>query len=369
MATAAANQNTKYWIEPLLALVVFFLVVASSNTWPTLQFFVDIAILISAALSSRFPRSTALASVLLLLAKFFVPSYLITIAGIALLINLFAAMRLRFALRTLVSIALVATVYSVMVFHATQTAEDQFSTLVVVTVLLAVSAAGGLLYRETTDQVSKEQIKANQQLAKLRLDLARELHDTVAQSLSHAAMRARLAATEPNVPDETKRELEAVAEDCSGAAQDLRQLLSALRDPTGDPEPVAAKDSTDRQTLHQAVAEQAKRLRQAGLKVTTNIEVERISPARATTLSKILLEASNNIIKHAPPGGKCGFDITQTRSAIVATFSNDVVPLAEDGEPGLGLMGIAERCRLLNGTSEAYIDNGEWVLVVTLPTP
>ncbi|PIE21165.1 MAG: hypothetical protein CSA64_03625 [Arachnia propionica] len=369
MATATSTQNTKYWLEPLLAFLVFWLVLANSNTWPTLQFFIDVAILISAALSSRFPRSTALVSVLLLLAKFFIPSYLISIAGIALFINLFAAMRLRFTLRSLVSIALVATVYSVMVFHATRTPEDQLATLAVVTGLLALSAIGGLLQRLTAEQLSQEQLLANQRLAKLRQELARELHDTVAQSLSHAAMRARLAATEPNVPAETKSELEAVAEDCSGAAQDLRQLLSALRDPTGDPEPVAAENSTNRQTLHQAVAEQAQRLREAGLKVTTNIEVAKISPARATTLSKILLEASTNIIKHAPPGGKCSLDITQTRTALVATFSNDVVPSAEHSEPGLGLMGIAERSRLLNGTSESYLDDGQWVLVITLPIP
>ena len=200
----------------------------------------------------------------------------------------------------------------------------------------------------------------------LQVSLARELHDSVAQTLSSAAMRANIALMDPGVSDPTRDQLERLADECRSSAHDLRQLLSSLRDqPDRDvsPGPLA-----DVETLHhrRAVESQAERLRAEGFTVDVEMDLTKLSAARCQTLAAITIEAANNIVKHARPRSRCNFSIVADDEAVVGEFTN-VQKSTKGVQQGFGLTGIQERLTLLDGTCSVLRRGGTWTLQARLP--
>lgn len=366
MSDRAPQKVKATWFEPVVAAMLLGVSLAFNReaTWHW-WWLVDVTTLTGSAISSRRPVAGAiLTSIGLLLWVPFTPGPA-SISGLGAFINVFAAFRLSHPRRFLISGVLLAMVAISMVFLSI--AEDyRGDTALLLLMLSCLAITGGMAWHGIQQRIISERNERERALIDLRAELARELHDTVAQTLSSAAMRANLVTLDDEVPATARAQVDAIATECAAAAHDLRQLLSALRDRS--PNHIAASGPpADADTLRLGLSTQSERLRGGGFTVETEVSVEALSPARAQTMSAIITEASNNILKHARPGSCCSLRLFETDGLIIGEFSNVPRTVARNHHSGMGLLGIEERVALLNGTCEVVRTPGRWLLRTKLP--
>lgn len=141
------------------------------------------------------------------------------------------------------------------------------------------------------ERVQAEQ--ARTALTEQRLQIARELHDVVGHSLAvialQAAVGARVADTDPA---EARAALEAIADRSRGSLQEVRQLVTAMRDQSGSDRPLPGL--ADLPDLVEAMAA-------AGLSVKLEQEGEPwpLTPALDLTAYRVLQESLTNVVRHA----------------------------------------------------------------------
>lgn len=285
-------------------------------------------------------------------------------ASYAFLVNVFAAVRQNYLWRIPITILLTVVGHLVLVEPA-GTESRRLSAAAVLLFLLALSWVAGELWSWGSALIRLERERAQYQRAELRLSLARDLHDTVAQTLSRAAMRATVLLVEEDLPTQVRDELGVIAHECRSSAHDLRRMLSSLRDGEegGTGLVPAAMGITD---FHQFVVDQVERLRQAGFVVNSQIGVDQLSAAQLQTMAAVVVEATNNMVKHASPEIPCEIRIELLAEDLVAVFRNG---LRRPGrfQPGLGLTGIRERLALLGGSYGVVQDGRIWTLTARLP--
>lgn len=364
MTPARKRSREAVWFEPLCATVIFGLALYVNRhvEWPW-TWVIDLATCTGAALSYRWPVIGNVITGLSLAVWLPFDITMASASGIAFFVNVFAASRQNLAWRAPLVLGLGGLAYLVLVRKAVEP-QARLTTSIILLIVLAVAYGGGLAYRYASQRIQSEQDTGDQRVQDLQTSLARELHDSVAQTLSSAAMRANIVMGDPTLSPLALGQLERIAEECRSSAHDLRQLLSALRDEperTVTPGPLA-----DVESLRNTVNSQAERLREEGFTVDVRVDVYKLSAARCQTLAAIAIEAANNIVKHARPGTTCEFFITQEAENVLGEFSN-VRRLSKAARQGFGLTGVQERLTLLNGTSQALVKDGRWILKVCLP--
>lgn len=353
------------WLEPVAAAVVLGLAlfINSGDEWPYM-WVIDVVSCTGAALSRRWPVAGAVLTAVGLAVWLPFPGVLPSISGMSFYINIFAAARMDLTWKLPLALGFGGLAYLSLVRNAVQEASYRWSTSILLIVVLVVAWAGGTAFRFADKGIQRERESGQQRLQDLQVSLARELHDSVAQTLSSAAMRANIVMSDPALSPLAKDQLERIADECRSSAHDLRQLLSALRDaPERDvtPGPLA-----DVESLRQAVNAQAERLRGEGFIVSLDLRITKLSAARCQTLAAITVEAANNIVKHAKRGTRCTFSIVQGTENVVGEFTN-VRQNSKSVRQGFGLTGVQERLTLLDGTCSVQLKNGRWVLQATLP--
>lgn len=353
-------------LEPLLALLSFAVVVSgrillgndSSIVWT-----VEIAMCVVAALSAMAPVPSAFAQMVLMVIMIFWGNGFQALGFLTVNTNLFALTRLKVRYHTWITSTLLLTsiVIYVVIPHDIIIA-DRIATAIFMALMGLLGVGGGMVWRKITVAAEHDRELAERRMASLRVALARDLHDTVAQTLTHAAIRSYLAADDPRTPEDVRRELLALAADCNASASDLRQLLSALR----ESDEVRVDTLGIDETLEATLEHQQVRLLSIGLEPEIEVDIAHPSPAQATTLSKISVEAVANMIKHATPLSRCTIEIRSDADKLTARFTNPT-SARRLPEPGMGLVGVRERAALLGGTSEFTLLNGIWTLSVELP--
>lgn len=354
------------WLEPALALALLIasLAINAGEQWPFV-WGVDLVCCAGAATSYRWPVAGAIAVALGLSVWLVIPAEVVpSVSGLALMINVMAAFRQNLSWRILLTLILGALGYVALVVRSVGDPGLHWATGTVLLLLLMLAIGAGEMWRRWQRLLQLERERAEVELQEFRLELARDLHDTVAQTLSATAMRANVAlAGAPDSPELT-RELEWIATECRSSAHDLRQLLGRLRaSGTTTTEPELASI----ETLRATVRGQAERLRAAGFDVTCHVGIERLSAARAQALSAVTIEAANNIVRHAVPGTPCELDLVEDGPDVVATFRNTHAGSTAAARPGMGLTGVRERLALLGGGSEVHRTGSRWELVARLP--
>ena len=353
------------YLEPVLALLTLGGTLAAriiQLQTPPIVWVLEISLCVIAGFAARFPRAAAGASMVVMLALMIWGRNHVGMGMFACSVHIFALVRLRVPGYRWISLSLwiVATVlFCTLPVHV----EDLIASFMMMVLLGGLAVGGALVWRRLSATAAHEREFAIQRMEATRMALARDLHDTVAQTLAHTAMRAYLAAEDPGVPSQVRAELDAIAAECQASSDDLRQLLSALRDKaTSDPSEI----SLDADGLTLAVQTQAERLQAAGFSSEAKVTVTGLSPLQATTLHKISVEAVTNIIKHAAPNSACSISITSDGEAITALFANHA-RAGRPGPPGMGLVGIRERAGLLAGSATTEAKDGLWTLTVRLP--
>ncbi|MFJ9312769.1 sensor histidine kinase [Pimelobacter simplex] len=224
------------------------------------------------------------------------------------------------------------------------------------TVLVASFALGAAMrYRAVARSRQVQQVRMLE-----RGVLARELHDTVAHHVSAIAIQAQagraVAAVDPAAAVEV---LAAIEEEASWTLHEMRTMVRVLRDgEVTDYAPQRGIDDLDELTRMSPVVQVHRSGDLAGLPQPVDVAVYRICQ-----------EAVTNAIRHSR---------NATVVAVAVTGDLDVVRLRvhDDGEAprpaatvGFGLLGMAERAKLLGGACQAGPDpiGGGWTVEATLP--
>lgn len=180
-----------------------------------------------------------------------------------------------------------------------------------------------------------------------RQRIAAELHDSIGQSLLIIKNRAFLALNEMESKETVKEHLEEMSASAAGAIEECREISYNLR-------PYKLSRFGLTRTL-EAIFQRIAEITDTEIEITAD-PIDGIFPDEAeTNIYRIVQESVNNIIKHS--GAK------HARLAIKRHGDDVEITIADDGcgfEPdaaktvygrpnGFGLIGIAERVRMLGG--------------------
>lgn len=230
--------------------------------------------------------------------------------------------------------------------------------------VLTVEPLAGLL------AVALEHQRLNQQASALavveeRNRLAREIHDTLAQSL--AGIIINLESLKPYEAERSHAEAELLAETetlARGALEEARRSVLNLH-----PSPL------EHHSLHDALAQELAGLaRRTGLATQfyVNGEQRPLAPDQAAALFRIAQEAFQNIYKHAA-ARHVMLGLAFETEAVVLTVEDDGTGFAPevrapDERGGFGLLSMAARTRSLGGDLQVASRPGHGTVVrATLP--
>jgi signal transduction histidine kinase len=242
------------------------------------------------------------------------------------------------------------------------------------TLSVAVAAAVGLYLaarrdyveqlHDRADQLEHEQeLVAKRAVAEERLQIARELHDVVAHTVSLILVQAQaLEGTAASCPeaDATLRSIAAAGRD---ALAEMQRMLGVLRVDTSGADGRAPQPGLDQIA---AIVEQA---RTAGVDTTFEIDGvrEALPAAVELTAFRIVQEALTNVRKHARAAH--AWVCLSYEPRLLRIEVRDDGTASVPSQAGHGLIGMQERVALFGGTLSAGPEPGGGFAVRTeIPT-
>ncbi|EFQ82894.1 histidine kinase [Aeromicrobium marinum DSM 15272] len=228
------------------------------------------------------------------------------------------------------------------------------------TVLVASFALGAAMrYRAVARQREVQQVRTLE-----RGELARELHDTVAHHVSAIAIQAQagraVAATDPASAVEALAVIEAEA---SRTLYEMRTMVRVLR----------AVDGGDGGPADYAPQRGVGDLDELG-RMSPTVRVHRAGDLDGlpqpvdTAVYRICQESVTNAIRHALNATAVTVEVTGDVGVVRLRVHDDGEAARPTTPMGYGLLGMAERAKLLGGTFEAGPDPaGGWTVDATLP--
>ncbi len=225
-----------------------------------------------------------------------------------------------------------------------------------------------------------------------REQLARELHDTVAHHVSAIAIQAQggqaLATSDPSQAVDV---LAVIEEEASRALAEMRNVVGALRDHAGldagvvggeageqpdlRPQPGLA-DVPELAGITAQLRSQTAAGQSANVPIGPQVEIELegdlsgLKPSVDTTVYRLAQEAVTNAVRHARNASQVLVRIVGEDDSVKLTVHDDGIHNPRPvGSNGFGLVGMAERARLLGGTLDAgpNDDGRGWVVTAVLP--
>lgn len=195
---------------------------------------------------------------------------------------------------------------------------------------------------------TEREAEAERRVAEARLEIARDLHDVLAHTVSFMTLQANVGrdALERGSGDATAAFV-AIRTAGSSAIREVESLITMLRGNDGPS--IAPVPGLDRigDLLAAAIS--------AGIDVTTTLDAgdEPVSGLTELTAYRIAQESISNAIRHSR-ARNLSVGITGTGSHIVIEIRNDGVSGAPSmSRAGLGLIGMRERTESIGGAFEA----------------
>lgn len=277
------------------------------------------------------------------------------------------------ALRSPMSVLLVAWLASMLVFFAYMPGSDGVGWSVGLTAVVVF----GLLIRWLV--LSRRQLAQQEEVSELertrrtvleeKAKIARDLHDVVAHHMSMVVVQAQSAAYRlDDVSDSAAKEFESIAATAREALNEIRGMLGVLRSDGQQWQDAPAPNALDlERALHAS--------RRAGMDVRWTIagHVESITDTTGLALYRILQESLSNAARHAPEAAVT-VDITVGPSTVVMTVVNAPSPsagverTAGPDTGGHGISGMRDRARAAHGRLHATaLPDGGFEVAVHVP--
>ncbi|MFF2655070.1 sensor histidine kinase [Streptomyces sp. NPDC058045] len=245
-------------------------------------------------------------------------------------------------------------------------------------ILLALAgcatAASGLLARcapallgpTPADRLAEAERRAADLAVRGRL--ARELHDSVGHALSAVTLQAGAARRVlDSDPAFVREALAAIEETTRRTVGELDAVLGVLRD--GD----TSGPTAPAPTLDSDLAGLLRRTRAAGVRVDAELVPGAggwagLPGMVSREAYRIVQEALGNALRHAGAGARVRLRVAVEAAGLEITAANPL-PAEPGSRPGggHGIAGVADRVRLLGGTTTAGPDGGDWCLRARLP--
>ena len=201
--------------------------------------------------------------------------------------------------------------------------------------------------------------RAQRSVAEERLQIARELHDVVAHSLSVIAVQSGVGRhVIDEQPAEAKKALAAVEMTSRSALDELRRMLGVLRRDDGVPAALAPAPDIG------SLAPLIQQVQMAGYVVELDVQstaVASVTPSVGLSIYRIVQEALTNVVKHAGPA-RVLVEIRDEADVLVLEVSEDGggrtgpvtgVNGTDDGTAHHGIVGMRERVALFDGALTA----------------
>ncbi|MDQ7991252.1 MAG: histidine kinase [Propionicimonas sp.] len=345
-------------VAGLLAVLVVLLDGAYQQAWQVLL--LDLAACLAAALTGRWPRAAGLALAGVLSIYLFIPDDWATMGEYAPLIPILGTgMRGQARLRRAMTLGYFLLLAAI-AWRESPSATSAVLAAVVWAVFIAILWLIGDAFRAVS--LAQEQLRSAE-LRRQRQAVARELHDTVARSLGTVILTANRSQLRGEA---TPADLERIARSAEASLQELRLVMSLLRDSPAAGSPVAVRGTP----LTDALVSGTDELRSAGFTVTLLQPAEPVDlPApESEALGAAAREAIANVLKHGDPALPCAVVVEDTASAVELTFVNGCRPGDDPPRPdALGLWGLGERLAAVGGRVSAQRGPNQWITVLTLP--
>lgn len=246
-------------------------------------------------------------------------------------------------------------------------------------VVISVGTVAGLAARWFLTQHHRGRariVQLEEENRRIRVDertsLARELHDVVAHQLSITSLQIMGHAASDDL-DELRAAMQRIDDATRAALGELRVMVGVLRDGT----PIGTGDIShlgDQTVPTAAVRSFARSLAEAGFtsEFTMPDDVDLLDLSEQRTVTRVLQEATTNILRYAPDGGHCTYSVITSPRLIEISVTS---PMPSAGMPqrlagqslGYGLRGVRERVDLTGGTLTAGRVGPNWVLAMHLP--
>jgi len=218
------------------------------------------------------------------------------------------------------------------------------------TVVINNEACVLVIIRDVTEQRRSESAlrKMAGQLITLRDEeqrrIAAELHDGLGQSLVIINNRALIGLRDAEPSSRTTEQFEEISFAASSAIDEVREIVYNLR-----------PHELGKLGLVQAIKSMVRKISDSSaLCVSTDLDAvdDLLSEEAETSIYRIVQEALNNVVKHA--------EATEANLTLKRTGPNLLITVTDNGKGivkprngernGFGLVGIAERARLLSGS-------------------
>ncbi|MFD8724677.1 sensor histidine kinase [Streptomyces sp. NPDC059629] len=212
----------------------------------------------------------------------------------------------------------------------------------------AVGFAVGQRRRYLHTLVRQERDRADREAAAERLRIARELHDSIAHSMSVISVQAcfgRLVLDDR--PQDARSALEVIETTGRETLVELRRMLGVLHDVTHDADLAPAPKLADLNRL-------TERTRRPGLRIDLAVtgHVRPLPPGLEAAAYRIVQEALTNVVKHAD-ASNAHVTVAYGPCVLTLTVTDDGSIRPAPGSTGRGLSGMRERLGLYGGILQA----------------
>ncbi|MDQ3643698.1 MAG: histidine kinase, partial [Actinomycetota bacterium] len=228
--------------------------------------------------------------------------------------------------------------------------------------LVAQQRAQTRRLHELTSQLERESALVKRSaVTEERARIARELHDVVGHEVTLIAIQSEAATSAlKGAPERAVAPVEAIRQTAHRTGAEMRAILGVLRAEDGDVTPMPPYGPS-------GLADLVARTRQTGMDVTLTVSgaAWEDRPSVWLAVHRIVQEALTNAGRHAP-GSPVTVTVIWSEAAVEVRVCNPAGGTANP--PGLGILGMTERVRLLGGQLFVGLSGrGEFEVAVVLP--
>lgn len=239
-------------------------------------------------------------------------------------------------------------------------------------VITGIALCSGVLGYSFRRGHAREQLLTEEHriaIAQERERIADELHNIIAHDLTIIVTQARAF---PLAEDQCERDtmIDAIGVSAQQALTDIRRMLKIVMAEPHDSLGSAEMMSSIEQVLQKMVVQLSEMGIETRLELIAPVSV---SQSINAALVHIANESASNIVKHARSATHAEFALKIVEDQALFTAKNDISTPddsfrnSEHDGTGLGLRRMAERAEALGGTFRVSIQDGCWVVSVSVP--